>query len=401
MRALLNGIQTLGGRPVIGPGSGLVPANMGQTRGRAVSGGGTSTPSPGTITRALVRMHIAAVVLHATLAILCCVAAANRHWFLFGAKLPLWKVGDGGSDDPESRMIRTPKVVEWGTWDVLAGVGVTHAITVVAHATYAAHVSAGPRCRWWEYAITAPLVFLQLAITTGTRQVEVLLLIVAAVATAMPFGYACLAPVDGPAGSTTPLKGGPSGEGLLEGGWVMLIDSDVANAAPTQTQTQTQTQAQAQVIGMYPRLYTDGGLGGPGRQSPHRYRAAPWVAALPAGVTPFAATLVASACIATVLGVIMMGFAAIAPGAPKFVIGIVVVQLLLLSAFGVVGAAPTLASLLASSRCPVWCRVEHPNPGFSQTSATKWAIGIEVAFCVLSFLSKTLPNLIFIASITK
>ncbi len=271
--------------------------------------------------------HVVAAFVHGVMTLVCCVAAGNRHWFLFEARIPLWRLADGGGD-PENRMVRIPAAADAGSWDVLGAAAVVHAFTTAAHAVYAVNPATAPRVRWWEYAVSAPLVFLQLAVTTGTRQVEVLLVIAGAVFAAMPYGFKCLQAVDAPSvvDRTRVVSG------FARTGW---FTAD----------------------GVWSRLAR--------------------AVAVPSEVTPGAALVTATVAVACVLTAVVVGYSAIATKAPAFVDGIVSVQLVLLSLFGVVGAVPVVAP---------WT----PTPA-----------AIEVAFCTLSFASKAVPTLIFVAGVVK
>ena len=287
--------------------------------------------------------HVVAACVHGLMTLVCCIAAANRDWFLFGARVPLWRAADGGGD-PENRMVRVPDWTGAGSWDVVGAAAVVHAFTTAAHCVYAFNPEAGPRCRWWEYAVSAPLVFIQLAVTTGTRQVEVLLLSAAAVFAAMPYGFQCLVGVD-------------TASGVLGDA---VRDARSRQSAPGLVPVASVTR-------------------GPTNWWNPREACTAALSGLPAAVTPGAAALVATVAVAAVLVVVLIGFDTIVEEAPGFVAGIVVVQVVLLSSFGVVGVIPVLVGPACFSR----------------------AATIEAAFCVLSFASKAVPTLIFLAGVTK
>jgi hypothetical protein len=140
-------------------------------------------------------LHNCAIFVHFGITVACCVLATRRDSLLFGGKLPLVCL-DTATGDPERRMFGDITVVEaCHTYDIVAVCICMHLITMAAHIVYR-FTEKRRYLRWAEYAVTAPLVFTNLAITTGIREVTTLVLIVACITTIMPFGAFATFPVE-------------------------------------------------------------------------------------------------------------------------------------------------------------------------------------------------------------
>jgi hypothetical protein len=246
------------------------------------------------------------VVLHwvAAAAAAAFTAMGFRDRFLEEGRVPLWCVLDGGvapgtNNTTDTRMIREPAVESnCGNWDVIAVVAAVHLFTAGAHTWYAAaRGGVAGNARWLEYLFSAPAVFGQLAVTTGTRQVEVLVAVVALVATCMPLGAA--------------LEVRPG------------IVTDVPAARPG---TARATRSAAAPV-------SRGG-----------YAAVSVPVVFTHGLTPLAAANTAWLGVGFALGLALKGYATVASHAPDFVHGIVAAQAVLLTSFGVVGTWTALTS---------------------------------------------------------
>jgi hypothetical protein len=305
----------------------------------------------------LVVLHWVAAAAHAAAAAAAFTATGFRGKFLEEGRIPLWCVLDGGvapgvGNATETRMIREPRVeASCGSWDVIAVVAGVHVFTAVAHAWYAAgRNGVAGNARWLEYLVSAPVVFGQLAVTTGTRQVEVLVAIVALVATCMPLG-AALEP-----SSVTASDAGPSSRrsnGGGNGGTVIELDTagrqGAARAVPSRR----------------------GGAAAGG------YMPVSIPVVFKHGLTPLAAANTAWLGVGFALGLALKGYVTIASHAPDFVHGIVAAQAVLLTSFGVVGTWTAMTS----------------DPLVREKT--------EVAYTLLSFAAKFVPSVVFLTAIME
>jgi hypothetical protein len=238
-------------------------------------------------------------------------------------------------------MIRAVRVEEnCGSWDVIGTATIFHVFTCFAHVWYAtAGKGYANHWRWWEYTISAPLVFAQLAVTCGTRQQELLLAIIALVAAAMPLGLLLEKDYGVPA-EGAPLRARQEGTSVY---------------APVEY---VAVESQDKAVRCWPF-------------SCRRYA---WsFARMTSGV----AASVAWFGVAAALGLTLKMYVEMAHAAPNFVHALVACQIAFLTSFGVVG---TVVACSARSIPKAW---------------------EEVTYTSLSFVSKFVPTTIFLGAIME
>lgn len=136
--------------------------------------------------------HACLCVLHTGLASWIVYLTTNRHLLIAGGVLPLTCMRPNATITREERAAlraASPQVVDdaCATYDFLAVSLALHVLTAVAHGWYTTQGTSYP-WRWAEYTVSAPIVFVHSAITTGTRDVGTLVCIFTATAGAMVFG---------------------------------------------------------------------------------------------------------------------------------------------------------------------------------------------------------------------
>lgn len=132
------------------------------------------------------RLHIAAAVLH--FLVICGLFAAIgfRSDFMLEGRLPVACVTMDAT--PETRGF-SDLVVDNNctTYDIIAVCIFMHVWTCLYHVIYSKRGTAG-KSRWDEYTVSAPLVFVNFALTSGTRDLTTLVLIGTSIAAIMRTG---------------------------------------------------------------------------------------------------------------------------------------------------------------------------------------------------------------------
>ena len=138
-------------------------------------------------------VHVTVACLHATAVGLLVWALLHRDHFIALGRIPLVCLRVNTTiplEEAKALRAMAPVVAENGcfAYDLLAVCTALHAATCVAHCFYA-WIGGSAGWRWAEYTWSAPVVFLHLAITSGTREVNTLILVAAVSVAVMPYGY--------------------------------------------------------------------------------------------------------------------------------------------------------------------------------------------------------------------
>jgi len=138
-------------------------------------------------------LHITIATLHLVVAAALVAAFADRSGFIQRGRIAIACTSFSSNVTEQQRedlRMVIPLTVDdaCGHYDILGACFGLHLGTAVFHAIYAIRESS-EHLRWVEYYVSGALVFIHFALTTGTREALVLVLIGFGIATIMPFGY--------------------------------------------------------------------------------------------------------------------------------------------------------------------------------------------------------------------
>ena len=140
--------------------------------------------------KAVLTFHVVVGVIHLVLGIFSAVLRGQfSENFLFHGQLPLTCFRMSNTADASKRAFSELELDQnCGKYDLILVCALLHLATAVAHAGYA-YLGTSSRWRWVEYTISAPIVLLHTALTSGTRDVGTLILIAVCTSAIMPLGY--------------------------------------------------------------------------------------------------------------------------------------------------------------------------------------------------------------------
>ena len=141
-------------------------------------------------TKAVYAVHIIVGILHFVVGLFSVILRAQfSEHFLFNGKLPLTCFKMAKTEDGSKRAFSDLTLDQaCATYDLILVCALLHLATAIAHAWYA-YLGTSLKWRWAEYTISAPIVFLHTALTSGSRDVGTLILIAVCTSAIMPLGY--------------------------------------------------------------------------------------------------------------------------------------------------------------------------------------------------------------------